>query len=59
VTFAIGPEGDWTDDEMAAAQAAGFVPLDLGRHVLRSETAALYALGAAAHHFLGGVGGMA
>ena len=57
VTFAIGPEGDWTDDEMASAQAAGFAPLDLGRHVLRSETAALHVLSAAAHHFLGGAGG--
>ena len=57
VTFAIGPEGDWTDDEVASACAAGFVPLDLGRHVLRSETAALHVLSAAAHHFLGGAGG--
>ncbi len=58
VTFAIGPEGDWTDDEMASAQAAGFLPLHLGRHVLRSETAALHVLSAAAHHFLGGAGGL-
>ncbi len=58
VTFAIGPEGDWTADEMASARAAGFVPLDLGRHVLRSETAALHVLSAAAHHFLGGAGGL-
>jgi 16S rRNA (uracil1498-N3)-methyltransferase len=57
VTMAIGPEGDWTDEEIAAASAAGFVPLDLGSNVLRSETAALYVLSAAAHHFLGGVGG--
>lgn len=58
VTFAIGPEGDWTDEEIAAAIAAGFVPLDLGANVLRSETAALHVLSAAAHHFLGGVGGL-
>lgn len=58
ITFAIGPEGDWTDDEMSVAQSAGFVPLDLGRHVLRSETAALHVLSAAAHHFLGGPGGI-
>lgn len=57
VTFAIGPEGDWTPGEMAAAQCAGFEPVDLGRHVLRSETAALHALSASAHHFLGGAGG--
>lgn len=58
VTFAIGPEGDWTDEEMADASAAGFVPLNLGANVLRSETAALHVLSAAAHHFLGGVGGL-
>lgn len=57
ITFAIGPEGDWTDQEMALAAGEGFVPLDLGRHVLRSETAALYCLAAASHRFLGGAGG--
>jgi 16S rRNA (uracil1498-N3)-methyltransferase len=58
VTFAIGPEGDWTAEEMEAAGVCGFVPLDLGVHVLRSETAALHVLSSAAHHFLGGVGGL-
>ena len=58
IAFAIGPEGDWTPEEMSSAQAAGFVPLNLGRHVLRSETAALHVLSASAHHFLGGAGGM-
>jgi 16S rRNA (uracil1498-N3)-methyltransferase len=38
-TIAIGPEGGWTDDELAAA--AGSV--SLGPHVLRVETAALVA----------------
>ena len=58
VTFAIGPEGDWTPGEMAEATAEGFVPLDLGAHVLRSETAALYVLSVAAHQRLGGAGGL-
>ena len=40
----IGPEGDFTPAEMAAAQSAGFVPITLGPLVLRSETAATYAL---------------
>lgn len=57
VIFAIGPEGDWTDHEMSLAVAEGFVPLDLGRHVLRSETAAVYCLATASHRFLGGAGG--
>lgn len=57
VTFAIGPEGDWTEGEMRLAADAGFVPVDLGKHVLRSETAALHVLSAAAHQLHGGVGG--
>lgn len=58
VTFAIGPEGDWTDREMEAAAGCGFVPLHLGKHVLRSETAALHVLSAAWHELHGGVGGV-
>lgn len=58
VTFAIGPEGDWTTEEMKCARDNGFVPLNLGKHVLRSETAALHVVSAAAHHFHGGVGGL-
>ncbi len=58
VTLAIGPEGDWTDGEMKAAEGCGFVPVDLGKHVLRSETAALHVLSAAAHQLHGGVGGL-
>ena len=58
VTFAIGPEGDWTEEELQEALAAGFVPVNLGRHILRSETAALHVLSAAAHRYHGGVGGL-
>ena len=58
LSFAIGPEGDWTEEEMASATDCGFVPLHLGKHVLRSETAALHVLSAAAHHYHGGPGGL-
>jgi len=58
VSFAIGPEGDWTEAERRTAEACGFVPIDLGKHVLRSETAALHVLSAAGHQLHGGVGGM-
>ena len=40
----IGPEGDFTPAELNAAKAAGALPITLGRLVLRSETAAIYAL---------------
>lgn len=39
--FAIGPEGGFTDDEVAQALSAGWQPLDLGPRILRVETAAL------------------
>ena len=58
VTFAIGPEGDWTEAEMGLAGDCGFVAVDLGKHVLRSETAALHVLSASAHQLHGGVGGV-
>lgn len=40
----IGPEGDFSPIEMTAAITAGFVPVTLGPLVLRSDTAAIYAL---------------
>lgn len=47
----IGPEGDFTPAELAAAKSAGCRPLSLGPLVLRAETAALYAL-SILHHEL-------
>jgi 16S rRNA (uracil1498-N3)-methyltransferase len=40
----VGPEGDFSPAEMTAAITTGFVPVTLGPLVLRSDTAALYAL---------------
>jgi len=40
----IGPEGDFTLAELEAIQAAGALPISLGRLVLRVETAAIYCL---------------
>ncbi len=40
----IGPEGDFTDAELAAIRGAGGQPITLGPLVLRSDTAALYTL---------------
>lgn len=37
----VGPEGGFTDEELAAAVAAGFTAVSLGPHVLRVETAAI------------------
>ncbi|HEV3111615.1 MAG TPA: RsmE family RNA methyltransferase [Candidatus Binataceae bacterium] len=48
ILIACGPEGDFTPDEVAAAQQMGFVSASLGRNRLRTETAALAALAIAA-----------
>ena len=40
----IGPEGDFSSDEIALAQEKGFVPVSLGPSRLRTETAAIYAV---------------
>ena len=40
----IGPEGDFSIDEVRQAVAAGFVSVDLGKSRLRTETAGLAAL---------------
>ncbi len=42
----IGPEGDFTTEEIARAEAAGFDAVSLGSARLRTETAALAALAA-------------
>jgi 16S rRNA (uracil1498-N3)-methyltransferase len=40
----IGPEGDFTPEELEAIQTDGALPISLGRLVLRVETAAIYCL---------------
>lgn len=44
IVLLVGPEGDLSPNEYAAAAGVGFKPVRLGAHVLRAETAALYAL---------------
>ena len=44
VQWAIGPEGGFTEAEIASLKAAGFRPVALGRATLRFDTAALAAL---------------
>lgn len=44
VVIAIGPEGDFTAEELALMHQAGFIRAGLGKYRLRSETAALSAL---------------
>jgi 16S rRNA (uracil1498-N3)-methyltransferase len=46
VIVLVGPEGGWTAEEKGRALEQGFEPVSLGSCPLRSETAALAALGA-------------
>lgn len=47
LAFAIGPEGGLAPAEVSAAQSLGWVPVSLGRFILRTETVAAAVLGAA------------
>lgn len=44
VTLLIGPEGDFTPDEVTLAMDSGFIPVTFGDTRLRTETAAICAL---------------
>ncbi len=44
VTLLVGPEGGLSPNEIAAAEAVGFMPWRLGPRVMRTETAAVAAL---------------
>jgi 16S rRNA (uracil1498-N3)-methyltransferase len=41
IVAAVGPEGGFTPDEIAAAERLGFERVSLGPHILRIETAAI------------------
>lgn len=49
----VGPEGDFSPAEMTAAITAGCAPVTLGPLVLRSDTAAVYALSILSHELAG------
>ena len=46
VTLLTGPEGGFSNQERDLAKASGFIPVRLGRRILRTETASLAALSA-------------
>ena len=43
-TILIGPEGDFSDNEVWQAEAKGYIPISLGKSRLRTETAGIAAL---------------
>ena len=46
VTLLTGPEGGFADQERELAKVAGFIPVSMGKRILRTETASLAALAA-------------
>lgn len=52
VAVLIGPEGDFTPEEMSSFREAGATGVTFGPQILRTETAALYALSALSYELL-------
>jgi len=46
ITLVVGPEGGLAENEIDQLRSKGFVPITFGHTVLRTETAALYAIAA-------------
>ena len=46
VAIAIGPEGDFTDNEVDLLKEEGFLPVQLGERILRADTAVISAISA-------------
>ena len=44
IALCIGPEGGFTKGEVEQAMGEGFLPISLGKRILRTETAAITAL---------------
>ncbi|MBP1930513.1 16S rRNA (uracil(1498)-N(3))-methyltransferase [Ammoniphilus resinae] len=51
ILIIVGPEGGFSEEEVAEAEAAGFNSVMLGNRILRTETAALYALSCISYQF--------
>lgn len=46
ITVVLGPEGGFEEREIESLKEQGFVPVSLGKNILRAETAACYVLSA-------------
>ena len=44
VSLAVGPEGDFTNYEVDSLTEKGFIPVTIGKRILRAETAAISAI---------------
>ena len=51
ITALVGPKGGWDDSEIEAATTRGFLPIKLGRRIMRAETAAISFTALLQHRF--------
>lgn len=51
ISFFIGPEGGYSEEEIELADSVGIRPVSLGNRILRCETASGFALACAAFAF--------
>jgi 16S rRNA (uracil1498-N3)-methyltransferase len=51
ILIVVGPEGGFSEQEAAEAEAAGWTAVSLGARILRTETAAMLALGCVLYEF--------
>ena len=51
IILLIGPEGGFSNEEVEMAEEAGFTPVSLGSHILRTETAPIVALSILQYEF--------
>ncbi len=51
IAFLVGPEGSFTDKEVNAAIEKGCIPVTIGSNTLRTETAAIAGITAAAYEY--------
>lgn len=51
ILFIVGPEGGFSEKEVILLKGLGAKPVRLGKRILRTETASLYALASISYHF--------
>jgi len=51
ITALVGPKGGWEDSEIQMAEECGFIPIKLGRRIMRAETAAITFAALLQHRF--------
>ena len=51
IALFVGPEGGFSDQEIAAAIQSGCIPVTLGTNILRTETAAIVAVAVTAYEY--------